>query len=378
MTENKIKLNSIQEAINAIKNGEVIIVVDDANRENEGDFVAAAEKITPTLINFMATHGRGLICTPLTEERCQDLKLGKMVSDNTDPMDTAFTVSVDLKGKGVTTGISAADRASTIKALISKKTKPSHLSKPGHVFPLIAKSGGVLRRTGHTEAAIDFARLAGFEPAGVIVEIMNEDGSMARLPQLVNVAKTLNLKIVSIEDLVSYRMQHDSLIVKKVDHEVKTRYGTFRMRAYHQTTNGNVHLALSKGHWEKNEVVLTRIQSSKITNDILGMLTGAVNQRLDDIFNLINNEEKGAILFINQNDNPENLLARIKSLKQMQRKGNHDQVPPMPMDNKDFGIGAQILHDIGITRLKVISNSKQQRRIAITGYGISIEGYKSY
>ena len=378
MTENKIKLNSIPEAINAIKNGEVIIVVDDANRENEGDFVAAAEKITPSLINFMATHGRGLICTPLTEERCQELKLGKMVSDNTDPMDTAFTVSVDLKGKGVTTGISAADRASTIKALISKKTKASNLSKPGHVFPLIAKSGGVLRRTGHTEAAIDFARLAGFEPAGVIVEIMNQDGSMARLPQLVNVAKTLNLKIVSIEDLVSYRMQHDSLIVKKVDHEIKTRYGTFRMRAYHQTTTGNIHLALSKGHWVKNEVVLTRIQSSKITNDILGMLTGAVNQRLDDIFNLINNEKKGAILFINQNENPENLLARIKSLKQMQRKGKHDQVPPMPMDNKDFGIGAQILHDIGITRLRVISNSKQQRRTAITGYGISIEGYKSY
>ena len=378
MTENKIKLNSIPEAINAIKNGEVIIVVDDANRENEGDFVAAAEKITPSLINFMATHGRGLICTPLTEERCQELKLGKMVSDNTDPMDTAFTVSVDLKGKGVTTGISAADRASTIKALISKKTKASNLSKPGHVFPLIAKSGGVLRRTGHTEAAIDFARLAGFEPAGVIVEIMNQDGSMARLPQLLNVAKTLNLKIVSIEDLVSYRMQHDSLIVKKVDNEIKTRYGTFRMRAYHQTTSGNIHLALSKGHWVKNEVVLTRIQSSKITNDILGMLTGAVNQRLDDIFNLINNEKKGAILFINQNENPENLLARIKSLKQMQRKGKHDQVPPMPMDNKDFGIGAQILHDIGITRLRVISNSKQQRRTAITGYGISIEGYKSY
>ena len=378
MTENKIKLNSIPEAINAIKNGEVIIVVDDANRENEGDFVAAAEKITPSLINFMATHGRGLICTPLTEERCQELKLGKMVSDNTDPMDTAFTVSVDLKGKGVTTGISAADRASTIKALISKKTKASNLSKPGHVFPLIAKSGGVLRRTGHTEAAIDFARLAGFEPAGVIVEIMNQDGSMARLPQLVNVAKTLNLKIVSIEDLVSYRMQHDSLIVKKVDNEIKTRYGTFRMRAYHQTTTGNIHLALSKGHWVKNEVVLTRIQSSKITNDILGMLTGAVNQRLDDIFNLINNEKKGAILFINQNENPENLLARIKSLKQMQRKGKHDQVPPMPMDNKDFGIGAQILHDMGITRLRVISNSKQQRRTAITGYGISIEGYKSY
>ena len=378
MKENLIELNTISEGIDAIKNGEVIIVVDDANRENEGDFIAAAEKITPELINFMATHGRGLICTPLTEERCQYLQLGKMVSNNTDPMETAFTVSVDLKGKGVTTGISASDRALTVKALVEEETSPFDLSRPGHIFPLIAKSGGVLRRTGHTESAIDFARLAGFKPAGVIVEIMNEDGTMARLPQLLEVAKKFDLKIVSIEDLVSYRMQHDSLIAKKVDHEINTRYGKFRMRAYEQTTNGNVHLALTKGNWDKDEIVLTRIQSTKITNDILGMLTGSIHERLDDIFKLINEEKKGALLFINQEQSPENLLARIETLIKMQQEGKVDKVPPMKMDSKDFGIGAQILHDLGIQRLKVISNSKQQRRIGITGYGITIEGYKNY
>jgi len=378
MTQSSIELHSISEAIEAIKKGEVIIVVDDADRENEGDFVAAAETITPEKINFMATHGRGLICTPLTEERCQELQLGKMVSNNTDPMETAFTVSVDLKGNGVTTGISASDRALTVKALVDANTKPHELSRPGHIFPLIAKSGGVLRRTGHTEAAIDFARLAGFNPAGVIVEIMNEDGTMARLPQLLEVAKKFNLKIVSIEDLVSYRMQHDSLIVKKVDHEINTRFGNFRMRAYEQTTNGNVHLALTKGYWKKDEIVLTRIQSSKMSNDILGMLTGSVNQSLDDIFNLINNKKKGALLFINQEQSPENLLARIETLKKMQEEGELDRVPPMKMDRKDFGIGAQILHDIGIQKLKVITNSKQQPRIGITGYGITIAGYQNY
>ncbi len=378
MKENSIELNTISEGIDAIKNGEVIIVVDDANRENEGDFIAAAEKITPELINFMATHGRGLICTPLTEERCQYLQLGKMVSNNTDPMETAFTVSVDLKGKGVTTGISASDRALTVKALVEEETSPFDLSRPGHIFPLIAKSGGVLRRTGHTESAIDFARLAGFKPAGVIVEIMNEDGTMARLPQLLEVAKKFDLKIVSIEDLVSYRMQHDSLIAKKLDHEINTRYGKFRMRAYEQTTNGNVHLALTKGNWDKDEMILTRIQSTKITNDILGMLTGSIHERLDDIFKLINEEKKGALLFINQEQSPENLLARIETLIKMQQEGKVDKVPPMKMDSKDFGIGAQILHDLGIQRLKVISNSKQQRRIGITGYGITIEGYKNY
>ncbi len=378
MTEKKIQLNTIQEAIAAIKKGEVIIVVDDEKRENEGDFVAAAEQITPELINFMATHGRGLICAPLTEERCQNLDLSRMVTNNTDPLETAFTVSVDLKGKGVTTGISASDRAKTIQALVDPQTKAADLLRPGHIFPLIAKSGGVLRRTGHTEAAIDFARLAGMQAAGVIVEIMNEDGSMARLPQLIEVAKKFNLKIVSIEDLVSYRMQHDSLIIKRTDHEIGTQYGSFRLRAYEQTTNGAVHLALTKGNWTKEDVVLTRIHSSRITNDLLGTLTGTIRKGLDDIFELINQAEKGAILFINQEQTSENLLSRIAQLKEMQKKGKDISAPPMKMDFKDYGIGAQILHDLGIQKLRVISNSKQAPRIGITGYGITIEGYQNY
>ena len=378
MTEKKIQLNTIQEAIAAIKKGEVIIVVDDDKRENEGDFVAAAEQITPELINFMATHGRGLICAPLTEERCQNLDLSRMVTNNTDPLETAFTVSVDLRGKGVTTGISASDRAKTIQALVDPQTKAADLLRPGHIFPLIAKSGGVLRRTGHTEAAIDFARLAGKQAAGVIVEIMNEDGSMARLPQLIEVAKKFNLKIVSIEDLVSYRMQHDSLIIKKTDHEIGTQYGSFRLRAYEQTTNGAVHLALTKGNWTKEDVVLTRIHSSRITNDLLGTLTGTIRKGLDDIFELINQAEKGAILFINQEQTSENLLSRIAQLKEMQKKGKDISAPPMKMDFKDYGIGAQILHDLGIQKLRVISNSKQAPRIGITGYGITIEGYQNY
>ena len=378
MTEKKIQLNTIQEAIAAIKKGEVIIVVDDDKRENEGDFVAAAEQITPELINFMATHGRGLICAPLTEERCQNLDLSRMVTNNTDPLETAFTVSVDLRGKGVTTGISASDRAKTIQALVDPQTKAADLLRPGHIFPLIAKSGGVLRRTGHTEAAIDFARLAGMQAAGVIVEIMNEDGSMARLPQLIEVAKKFNLKIVSIEDLVSYRMQHDSLIIKRADHEIGTQYGSFRLRAYEQTTNGAVHLALTKGNWTKEDVVLTRIHSSRITNDLLGTLTGTIRKGLDDIFELINQAEKGAILFINQEQTSENLLSRIAQLKEMQKKGKDISAPPMKMDFKDYGIGAQILHDLGIQKLRVISNSKQAPRIGITGYGITIEGYQNY
>ena len=378
MTKDKINLDSIPDAIKAIKNGEVIIVVDDANRENEGDFVAAAEKISPELINFMATHGRGLICTPLTEERCNELQLGKMVSNNTDPLETAFTVSVDLKCNEMTTGISAADRSNTIKALVDPNTSANDLSRPGHIFPLIAKSGGVLRRTGHTEAAIDFSRLAGMLPAGVIVEIMNEDGTMARLPQLIKVAKKFDLKIVSIEDLVSYRMQNDSLIVKKVDHKINTQYGSFRLRAYEQTTNGNVHLALTKGSWNINDVVLTRIHSSKFTNDILGILTGSIRKGLEDIFKLINEAENGAILFINHEQTPENLLSRIGILKQMQEEGKDNIAPPMKMDFKDFGIGAQILHNLNIKKLKVISNSKQAPRIGITGYGITIAGYQNY
>ena len=378
MTKDILKLDTIPDAIEAIKKGRAIIVVDDANRENEGDFIAAAEKITPELINFMASHGRGLICSPLTESRCQELQLSKMVSNNTDPLETAFTVSVDLKGNGITTGISAADRSKTIKALINPKTTPFDLSRPGHIFPLIAKSGGVLRRTGHTEAAIDFARLAGMKPAGVICEIMNEDGTMARLPELIEVAEKFNLKIVSIEDLVSYRMQHDSLIEKKADTTINTRHGDYRLRAYEQTTTGSVHLALTKGHWSIEDVVLTRIHSSKITNDILGMLTGSIDKGLDDIFKLINTEGKGAVLFINQEQTTENLLSRIKALEEMQAKGTLDKAPPMKMDAKDYGIGAQILHDLSIKKLRVISNSEQQRRIGITGYGITIESYKNY
>ena len=374
----EIVLNSIEEAIEAIKNGEIIIVVDDENRENEGDFIAAADVINPKMINFMATHGRGLICAPLTEKRCNKLQLDRMVSNNTDPMETAFTVSVDLKGNGISTGISASDRSKTIQALVDPKTAPFDLSRPGHIFPLIAKEGGVLRRTGHTEAAIDFARLAGFNPAGVIVEIMNKDGSMARLPELWKVAQKFDLKIVSIEDLVAYRMQHDSLIIKKSDTEIETRFGKFRLRAYQQTTTSQVHLALSKGNWNKEEAVLTRINSSRINNDVLGMIRGKTNSGLEDIFSLINKNEKGAILFINQEQSAENLLSRIETLKNMQSQGQIHKVPPLIMDSRDFGIGAQILHDLKIKKLTVISNSSNKPRIGITGYGLEITGYVNY
>ena len=374
----KILLNTIEEAIESIKRGEIIIVVDDENRENEGDFVAAAEVISPEKINFMATHGRGLICTPLTEKKCKKLKLDRMVNSTSDPMDTAFTVSVDYKGKDVTTGISAADRSRTIRAMIDKKTRAMDLTRPGHVFPLIAKDGGVLRRTGHTEAAIDFARLAGFEPAGVIVEIMNEDGSMARLPELIKVSKKFDLKIVSIEDLVAYRMQYDSLIEKKWDFKVETRFGPFRLRAYQQTTNQQIHLALTKGSWSEDEAVLTRINSLRISNDILSMLTGDVSRSLDDIFALINQAEKGAVIFINQQQSSENLLSRIEKFKGMQQKGEVDKAPPIVMDSRDFGIGAQILHDLKIKNLNLISNSNKMPRVGITGYGIKIVGYVNY
>ena len=374
----KYSLNKIEEAISSIKKGEIIIVVDDENRENEGDFIAAAEAISPEMINFMATHGRGLICCPLTEKRCKKLNLDLMVRTTSDPMETAFTVSVDLRGKGVSTGISAVDRAKTIKALVNKKTRVNDFTKPGHVFPLIAKDGGVLRRTGHTEAAIDFARLAGFEPAGVIAEIMNENGSMARLPELFEVAKKFNLKIVSIEDLVAYRMQYDSLIIKKSDTEISTLFGKFRLMAYQQTTNRQVHLALTKGSWTKDEPVLTRINSLRISNDILSLLTGQVDKGLEDIFSLINKEEKGAIIFINQQQSGENLLSRIKKLNDMQIKGEVSKVPPLMIDSKDFGIGAQILHDLKIKKLNIISNSSKKPRVGITGYGLEIIGYVNY
>ncbi|MGC4041870.1 MAG: 3,4-dihydroxy-2-butanone-4-phosphate synthase [Flavobacterium sp.] len=373
----KIQLNTIEEAIEDIRQGKVIIVVDDEDRENEGDFLAAAEKVTPEMINFMATHGKGLICAPLTEKRCMELELHSMVKNNTDHMETAFTVSVDLKGNGVTTGISASDRAKTVMALINEDTKPYELARPGHIFPLIAKQGGVLRRTGHTEAAIDFARLAGFKPAGVIVEIMNEDGSMARLPQLVEVAKKFDLKLVSIEDLVAYRMQHDSLIVKKDDFEIETRFGTFRLRAYQQTTNKQVHLALTKGSWNLGDTILTRINSTQANNDILNTLSTAMDKKLDDVFNRIIKEEKGAILFINQEVDSSDLLNRLTELKQLQCQGIK-KVPQIKMDVKDFGIGAQILHDIDISKLRLISNTTQAKRVGMIGYGLEITEYVPY
>lgn len=372
-----IQLDSISEAISDIKAGKVVIVVDDENRENEGDFVAAAEKVTPEMVNFMATYGRGLICCPLTEKRCKKLNLDMMVGNNTDPMETAFTVSVDLRGDGVTTGISASDRAKTIQALCNDNLKPQDLNRPGHIFPLKAKEGGVLRRTGHTEAAIDFARLAGLKPAGVIVEIMNEDGSMARLPQLIDVAKTHNLKIVSIEDLVAYRMEHDSLIEKKEDFEINTRFGQFRLRAYLQTTNNNIHFALTKGHWKTNDPVLVRVNSTLVNNDILGTLTNNAEKKLDDMFKLLNSEGKGAIVFINQNVESLNLLKRLQILKEQQNNGLV-KAPGIKMDNKDFGIGAQILHDINVHKIRLMSNSKQTKRVGIIGYGLEIVDYVSY
>ncbi|WP_395057071.1 3,4-dihydroxy-2-butanone-4-phosphate synthase [Flavobacterium sp.] len=377
MTTNKIILNTIEEAIEDIRQGKIIIVVDDEDRENEGDFLAAAEKVTPEMINFMATHGRGLICAPLTESRCKELELRAMVSNNTDHMETAFTVSVDLKGNGVTTGISASDRAKTILSLVDSRTKPHELARPGHIFPLVAKQGGVLRRTGHTEAAIDFARLAGFKSAGVIVEIMNEDGSMARLPELYEVAKKFNLKLVSIEDLVAYRMQHDSLIVKKEDFDIVTRFGSFRLRAYEQTTNKQIHIALTKGTWNLGDSVITRINSSQVNNDLLGTLTNNADKQLDDMFKVINEAGRGAVIFINQDMQSVSLLNRIHELRDLQAKGEM-KAPKIVIDSKDFGIGAQILHDIDISKIRLVSNTDQGKRVGMIGYGLEIVEFVNY
>ncbi len=376
-TKNKIQLHAIKEAIEDIRQGKVIIVVDDENRENEGDFLAAAELITPEMVNFMATHGRGLICAPLTEGRCRELGLHKMVTHNSDPLETAFTVSVDLRGNGVTTGISASDRAKTILALTDPATKPHELARPGHIFPLIAKEGGVLRRTGHTEAAIDFARLAGLEPAGVIVEIMNEDGTMARLPQLLEVAKKFDLKIVSIEDLIAYRMEHDSLIELKETFDIKTRFGDFRLRAYQQTTNEQVHIALTRGNWKIGEPVLTRINSTLVNNDMLGTLTNNPDEALKRMFDVLNAEKNSAMIFINQGNQSTNLLSRLAELKKLQAQGIH-KAPKIEMDTKDFGIGAQILHDLDISKIRLLTNSGQTRRVGMVGYGLEIVEYVNY
>ena len=374
--DQEIKLNTIEEAIEDIKQGKIVIVVDDENRENEGDFIAAAEKVTPEMINFMTQHGRGLLCAPLLEKRCKELGLDMMVENNTVLHHTQFTVSIDLKGEGCTTGISVFDRAKTIKALVKPETKPEDFGRPGHIFPLKAKEGGVLRRTGHTEAAVDLARLAGLEPAGILIEILNEDGSMARLPQLVKVAEKHNLKIISIEDLVAYRMRHDSLIVKKEDFSIDTDFGQFRLRAYEQTTNGQIHLAFTKGTWAKDEPVLTRIHANFISNDILELLRKKDNE-LSRIFQQIDAAGKGAFIVINQGGYSQNLLHRIQAIKAAQEgKSEPSQVPAAQV--KDIGIGAQILIDLGISHMKLLTNSEPSRYVGMSGYGLEITDYVSY
>ena len=373
-----IKLNKIEDAIRAIKNGEIIIVVDDENRENEGDFIAAAEMINSSMINFMAKYGRGLICVPMSENLCNKLELKKMVPNNTDPFETAFTVSVDLKGNGVTSGISASDRSKTVQALVDDKTKPGDLTRPGHIFPLIAKEGGVLRRTGHTEASVDFSRLAGMKSAAVLCEIMNDDGSMSRLPELIKVADKFNLKIVSIEDLISYRMKNDSLISLIFDENISTEYGGYRLRGYRQTNNDQIHLALTLGEWKNDEPVLTRINSSVVENDILKILAGSNDKNYSKIFEKINNAGKGAIIFINQNQEPENILERINKLKGSNNKLKINNSINQKEDFKDFGIGAQIIHDIGISKIKILSNSGEKPRVGLSGYGLSIDEYIKY
>ncbi len=376
-TKNNIQLNTIEEAIESIQKGEVIIVVDDENRENEGDFIAAAEKVTPEMINFMAQHGRGLICAPLTEDRCKELDLNMMVQHNTVLHQTPFTVSVDLIGHGCTTGISVHDRSKTILSLVDKSTKPHDLGRPGHIFPLKARNGGVLRRTGHTEAAIDLARLAGAEPAGILVEILNEDGTMARLPQLVKVAKKFDLKIISIEDLVAYRMEHDSLIEKKEDFEINTRFGKFRLRAYQQTTNNQIHIALTKGNWDEGEPILTRINATLVNNDILGTLTTNPDTKLQQMFEAISDADNAAFVFINQESQSLNLLNRLSELKKLQENGVYE-APKIEMDSRDFGVGAQILHDLKISKIKLLTNTQQTKRVGIVGYGLEIVEYVKY
>ena len=376
LMDQEIKLNTIEEAIEDIKQGKIVIVVDDENRENEGDFIAAAEKVTPEMINFMTQHGRGLLCAPLLEKRCKELGLDMMVENNTVLHHTQFTVSIDLKGEGCTTGISVFDRAKTIKALVKPETKPEDFGRPGHIFPLKAKEGGVLRRTGHTEAAVDLARLAGLEPAGILIEILNEDGSMARLPQLMKVAEKHNLKIISIEDLIAYRMRHDSLIVKKEDFPIDTDYGQFRLRAYEQTTNGQIHLAFTKGTWAKDEPVLTRIHANFISNDILELLRKTDNE-LNRIFQHIDAAGKGAFIVINQGGYSQNLLHRIQAIKAAQEgKPAPSQVPAAQV--KDIGIGAQILIDLGISHMKLLTNSEPSRYVGMSGYGLEITDYVSY
>jgi 3,4-dihydroxy 2-butanone 4-phosphate synthase / GTP cyclohydrolase II len=370
----EFKLNKISEAIEDIRQGKVIIVVDDENRENEGDFLTAARNVTPEMINFMAREGRGLICVPLTEERCNELGLDMMVGNNTTSHGTAFTVSVDLLGHGCTTGISAHDRSKTVMALIDSNTKPEDLGRPGHIFPLKAKAEGVIRRAGHTEAAIDLAKLAGFEPAGCIVEILNEDGSMARLPDLFEVAKKHDLKIISIEDLIKYRLQEDSLIEREISVEMPTKMGDFDLFAYKQTNNGQLHLALVKGSWKRDEPVLVRVHSSCMTGDIFGSCRCDCGEQLHKAMEMINAEGKGVVVYMNQEGRGIGLLNKLKAYK-LQEEGLDTVEANLQlgfgMDERDYGVGAQILRDLGVQKMRLMSNNPK-KRTGLVGYGLEI------
>lgn len=373
-TENEIKLNTIAEAIEAIKNGEMIVVVDDDDRENEGDLICAAELVTPEIINFMSREARGLICCSLVEERCEELGLDLMVGHNTALHATPFTVSVDLLGHGCTTGISVHDRAKTVLALADPETKPEDLGRPGHIFPLKARKGGVLRRAGHTEAAIDFARLAGFKPYGVLVEILNEDGTMARLPSLREFADKFNLKLVSIKDLIAYRIAHESLIKREIGVEMPTAWGNFELVAYRQTNTGDLHLALTKGTWQPDEAIPVRVHSSCLTGDIFGSCRCDCGEQLHQAMQLIEKEGKGIIVYMNQEGRGIGLLNKLKAYK-LQEQGR-DTVQAnlelgFKMDERDYGVGAQIIRDLGITKIKLISNNPR-KRVGLLGYGLEI------
>ena len=368
------QLNTIEEALEDIRNGKVVIVVDDEDRENEGDFVAAAEMATPEMINFMATHGRGLICTPILEERANELELEMMVGKNTDPNQTQFTVSIDLIGHGCTTGISVIDRAKTVLALIDENTKPEDLGRPGHIFPLKAKKGGVLRRTGHTEASVDLARLAGLKAAGVIVEIMNEDGTMARLPQLKVIAKQHDLKLISIEDLVAYRMQKESLIEKMETIDLPTEHGDFTLTAYKQINTGRYHVALHKGEWEKDEPVLVRVHSSCITGDIFGSCRCDCGHQLTRAMQMVENEGSGVVVYMNQEGRGIGFLNKLKAYK-LQEQGldtvEANEKLGFKSDERDYGVGAQILHDLGVSKLRLMTNNPK-KRAGLIGYGLEL------
>lgn len=369
-----IRLNTIEEAIDEIKLGKVVIVVDDEDRENEGDFITAAHNATPEVVNFMATHGRGLVCVPLTEQRCKELDLDLMVGRNTAVHETNFTVSVDLQGYGCTTGISASDRSKTIKALIDPTIKPEEFGRPGHIFPLIAKDGGVLRRSGHTEAAVDLARLAGFEPAGVLVEILKDDGEMARLPDLIQVAKHFNLKIISIKDLIEYRLTKDSLITREVSVNLPTKWGQFNLMAYTQKNTGEQHIAIYKGEWEPDEPILVRVHSSCFTGDIFGSCRCDCGPQLHRALEMIETEGKGVVVYMNQEGRGIGLINKLHAYN-LQESGLDTVDANLELgfkpDHRDYGIGAQILRDLNVTKMRLMSNNPT-KRAGLIGYGLEI------